>query len=679
MKKEWYNLQKTGKGSQQKGAIFMWYRPPEAVRRELFHQGSCADAYNFLGAHPVEEAGELKWHFSVWAPNAKRVCVTGEFCEWALEAYPMEKQYDGIWELRLPDSLFRPERDAKKYSYEGAKEKLTSYKYAVLCADGQWHLRADPYAFQSELRPNNASRLCQLDGYVWGDEKWMEKRKNWNASQSPVNIYEMHLGTWRQKEKGKFYNYEEIADLLIPYLRKMRYTHVELLPVMEHPFDGSWGYQVTGYFAPTARYGDPVQFKKFGDRMHKAGIGVILDWVPAHFPRDEIGLRQFDGTPCYEHADPRRSDMAQWGTVLFDYGRGEACSFLLSSALFWLKEYHADGLRCDAVSCMLYHDFCREEGNWLPNKDGGNENYEAVAFLRRLNETAYRECPGIMMIAEEATAYSGVTRQTDQGGLGFGFKWNMGWMNDMLAYIKKDPIYRKYDHEKLTFSLVYAFSENYVLPFSHDEVVHGKHSMLDKQPGDVWKKFAGLRALYGYTMAHPGKKLLFMGGEFGHYIEWKDDDQLDWFLLLYEKHPEMQKCVRRLNELYRDLPSLHRVDNSWNGFQWLSVNDRDRSVVAFMRSAPRCAPVICCTNFTPEHYGQYRIGLPWDCEITEILNTDRAEFAGSDKYNALPIRAEKIPHENLPWSCQICVPPLSTVYFKVKKMAKKREKAKKDS
>ena len=646
----------------------MWYHPPDAAAREQFHQGLSDCAYAFLGAHPVWQNEKLNWHFAVWAPNARQVCVTGEFCQWERQVYPMAKQYDGIWELRLPDALFTiTDENRAQFSYPGAAEKLRTYKYAICGADGEWHLKADPYGFESELRPHNASCLCAQTEYAWGDGAWMGRRAQWNPYRSPVNIYEMHLGTWRRGEGGALLSYSEIAAQLIPYLRKMGYTHVEFLPVMEHPLDGSWGYQVTGYYAPTARYGTPDQFRFLVDRLHQAGFGVILDWVPAHFPRDEIGLRRFDGTPCYEHADPRRGEMPQWGTMLFDYGRGEACSFLLSNALYWLREFHADGLRCDAVSCMLYHDFCREGDNWLPNRDGGRENYEAIAFIRRLNETAYRECPGVMMIAEESTAFPGVTRPTCFGGLGFGFKWNMGWMNDMLAYIKLDPVYRKYHHDKLTFSLCYAFHENYVLPFSHDEVVHGKHSMLDKQPGDIWRKFAGLRALYGYTMAHPGKKLLFMGGEFGQFIEWKDDDQLDWFLLLYEKHPEMQQYVRQLNRLYRKLPALHRIDDSWDGFTWLRVNDCDHSAVAFMRRAGRCDPVVCVTNFTPEHHGQYRIGLPFQCTLIELLNSDRAEFAGSNQYNAGPIAAQKVPLEEHPWSAEICLPPLATVYFLAKK------------
>ena len=648
----------------------MWYNPPDARTREEFHQGQCENAYTFLGAHPVKQGGALYWHFAVWAPNAQRVCVTGEFCGWERESRPMQKQYDGIWELRLPDALFHPARDPEKYNYPDAEKKLLSYKYAVQGPDGSWHLKADPYAFASELRPHNASLLFDLSGYAWRDAAWMQKRAQWDACRSPVNIYEMHLGTWRRGPEERLLTYGELADQLIPYLRRMAYTHVEFLPVMEHPLDGSWGYQVTGYYAPTARYGGPNDFRALVDRLHQAGFGVILDWVPAHFPRDEIGLRRFDGTPCYEHADPRRGEMPQWGTMLFDYGRGEACSFLLSNALFWLKEFHADGLRCDAVSCMLYHDFCREEGAWLPNRDGGRENYEAIAFIRRLNAAAYGACPGVMMIAEESTAFPGVTRPAYLGGLGFGFKWNMGWMNDMLAYIKLDPIYRKYHHDKLTFSLCYAFNENYILPFSHDEVVHGKHSMLDKQPGDLWRKFAGLRALYGYTMAHPGKKLLFMGGEFAQFIEWKDDDQLDWFLLLYEKHPQMQKYVAQLNRFYKSAPALYRADDGWTGFQWLAVHDSEHSVVAFLRSAGRCDSVACVTNFTPAFYGQYRIGLPYDCVLTECLNSDRAEFAGSNQYNAASLRAEKIPFEDQPYSCLICVPPLATVYFRVKRIKK---------
>ena len=448
----------------------------------------------------------------------------------------------------------------------------------------------------------------------------------------------------------------------------MGYTHVELLPVMEHPLDMSWGYQVTGYYAATARYGTPKEFMNFIDRCHQAGIGVILDWVPCHFPKDEIGLYRFDGTSLYNHPDRRRGEIAQWGTKLFDFARGEVCSFLLSNACFWMDWYHADGLRVDAVSGIIYYDFCKEPGQYLPNCYGGRENLDGVNFLRRLNETVYHDFCGIMMIAEESTAFPMVTAPTYLGGLGFGFKWNMGWMNDILSYIKLDPVYRKYHHDKLTFSLFYAFSENYILPFSHDEVVHGKHSMLDKNPGDLWQKFAGLRALYGYTMAHPGKKLLFMGGEFAHFIEWKYDDQLDWFLLVYERHAPLQSCVRQMNHLYREIPALHEVDNSWNGFQWITANDTDNSVVAFVRTDKAGQAVLCVSNFTPVFHPIYRIGLPLGGTLNEIFNTDRKEYGGSNQYNAYELHAEKSEFNGFPYSVDICVPPLSTVYFRYDKL-----------
>jgi 1,4-alpha-glucan branching enzyme len=601
----------------------------------------------------------------------------GEFDRWDREADPMTRGQDGVWSLEVPASRFDPASDPERYTYPDAARKILNYKFALLGRDGQWVFRADPYAFRMEQRPNTASSLCDLSDHSWQGGAWMAARRDFCPDISPVNIYEVHLGSWRRGENNRQLRYGEIADQLIPYALDMGYTHLELLPVMEHPFDGSWGYQVTGYYAPTARYGTPEQFKILVDRLHQAGIGVILDWVPAHFPKDEVGLRRFDGTPCYEHADERRSEMPQWGTTLFDYARGEVSSFLISNAIYWLREYHADGLRCDAVSCMLYLDFGKGPGQWLPNKDGGRENLDAIAFLQRMNQTVYRECPGAMTIAEESTAFPRVTHPIHEGGLGFGFKWNMGWMNDILSYIAKDPIYRSYHHNQITFSMMYAFSENYVLPFSHDEVVHGKHSMLDKNPGDWWRKFAGLRALYGYYMAHPGKKLLFMGGEFGQVIEWKDTDQLDWFLLMYERHPEMQKYVRELNHLYRDLPALHQIDDSWDGFKWLNVNDNQRSIVAFMRLAGRHTPIVVVTNFTPVPYGQYRVALPFNCELTELLNSDREEYAGSNQYNAAPIKAEKTPQEGLPYSCQMCVPPLSTVYFKVKRLAEKPKSSKK--
>ena len=648
-----------------KGGITLRYQPPDGAQRQGFHQGTSRHAYRMFGAHPVWQDVDC-WHFSVWAPNARAVSLTGEFCFWDYEKHPMQKQFDGTWELRLPDILFTPAADPETFSYEGAEEKMRAYKYAVLGADGQWRLKADPFAFAGELRPNTASLLYDLDGYAWGDGQWMERRKAWNPYRSPVNIYEMHLASWRRGENGRMLSYGEIADQLIPYVEEMGYTHVELLPVMEHPLDMSWGYQVTGYYAATARHGKPKELMSLIDRLHQAGIGVILDWVPAHFPRDEIGLRRFDGTPCFEHEDPRRAEMPQWGTMMFDYARGEVNSFMLSNACFWLEYYHADGLRCDAVSSMIYHDFSRE-GDFLGNQFGGRENLEAIDFLRRLNQVVYRDFPGVMMIAEESTAFPLITRPVDQGGLGFGFKWNMGWMNDMLAYIKFDPVYRRWHHDKLTFSLFYAFSENYILPFSHDEVVHGKKSMLDKQPGDLWQKFAGLRALYGYTMAHPGKKLLFMGGEFGHFIEWNYDGQLDWFLMVYERHPDLCRCVRVMNRFYRDTPAMHEVEDSWDGFQWLAADDRERSLTVFMRTDLSGNSVVCMTNFTSAFYPQYRFGLPEPGVVTECFNTDLKEFGGSNQYNAGALRAQEELCNGLPWSVEVCVPPLSTVYFDYKR------------
>ena len=464
------------------------------------------------------------------------------------------------------------------------------------------------------------------------------------------------------------YTYREFADELIPYIQEMGYTHIELLPVMEHPLDMSWGYQVTGFYSATARYGTPLELMNLIDRCHQAGIGVILDWVPAHFPRDEVGLFRFDGTDLYNHPDPRRGEIAQWGTMLFDYARGEVCSYLLSNACFWLDVFHADGIRVDAVSGIIYYDFCKGPGQYIPNCFGGRENLDGINFLRRLNQTVYHDFPGLMMIAEESTAFPMVTAPTYLGGLGFGFKWNMGWMNDILSYIKLDPVYRKYHHNKVTFSLFYAFSENYILPFSHDEVVHGKHSMLDKNPGDLWKKFAGLRALYGYTMAHPGKKLLFMGGEFAHFIEWKYDDQLDWFLLVYERHAPLQSCVRQLNHIYRETPALYEVDNSWNGFQWITANDTDNSVVAFLRTDQRGRAILCVTNFTPVFHPIYRIGLPFGGTLREIFNTDRAEYGGSNQYNAYELSAQPGEFNGFPFWTEICVPPLSCVYFTYEKI-----------
>ena len=644
----------------------MKYVPPSAEVRDTFHQGASRHAYQMFGAHPCTEDGVRKWHFSLWAPNAKHVALVGSFNAWDKSRNPMQKQYDGTWELRVDES------ELWQNTPEGG---CPTYKYAVWGQDDVWRMKADPYGFYCELRPNTASRLYDLEGYGWGDGAWLDQRNTFNPYVNPINIYEVHAGSWKRHEDGSFLSYQELAEELIPYVVEMGYTHIELLPVMEHPLDMSWGYQVTGFYAPTSRYGTPKQLMVLIDQCHQAGVGVILDWVPAHFPRDEVGLYKLDGSALYNHPDPRRGEIAQWGTMLFDFGRGEVCSYLLSNACFWLDAYHADGLRVDAVSSLLYYDFCKEAGQWIPNSYGGRENLDAIRFLRRLNETVYHDFAGVMMVAEESTAYPMVTAPTYLGGLGFGFKWNMGWMNDILYYLQKDTVYRKYHHEKLTFSLFYAFNENYILPFSHDEVVHGKHSLLDKNPGDLWQKFAGLRALYGYTMAHPGKKLLFMGSEFAHFIEWKYDDQLDWFLLVYDRHPQVQKCVKTLNHIYRNTPAFYEVDRNWNGFQWITANDSDNSVLAFLRTDAQGKSVLCVINFTPVFHPIYRIGLPQAGKLNEFFNTDRAEFGGSNQYNAWEISPEAGDFNTFPFHADICVPPLSCCYFTYDRIATEPEHA----
>ena len=632
----------------------MKYNPPSQAVRDTFHQGTNRRAYAMLGAHPCMEETGKAWHFCLWAPHARKVSLVGSFNGWDDQRHLMEKQHDGTWELRLSDEALH---------FNTPEDGYPIYKYAVIGDDGKCRLKADPYGFFAELRPQTASRLYDLDGYAWQDDAWMQKRAAFTPYNHPINIYEVHVGSWRRHEDGSLLTYLEFAEKLIPYVTEMGYTHIELLPVMEHPLDMSWGYQVLGFYAATSRFGTPKQLMELIDRCHQADIGVILDWVPAHFPRDEAGLFMLDGTPLYNHPDPKRGEIAQWGTMLFDFGRGEVCSFLLSNACFWLEVFHADGLRVDAVSGLLYYDFCKEHGDWLPNEYGGRENIDAIRFLRRLNETVYHDFSGVMMIAEEASAYPMVTAPTYLGGLGFGFKWNMGWMNDILSYLGNDPVHRKYHHDKLTFSMFYAFSENYILPFSHDEVVHGKHSMLDKNPGDLWQKFAGLRTVYAYTMAHPGKKLLFMGGEFAHFIEWKYDDQLDWFLLVYDRHPQVQACVKALNHFYCNTPALYEVEDSWDGFQWITANDTDNSVLAFLRTDSKGNAVLCVANFTPVFHPIYRIGLPQPGTLEEVFNTDRKVFGGSDQYNANIIRTSEGTFNSFPQYADICVPPMSCCYF----------------
>ena len=642
---------------------------PSAGPHAAFHAGQDCRAWEWLGAHRLHgKSGDI-WHFCVWAPHAQRVSLVSEFNRWDREANPMTREEDGFWSVEIPAALFTVESDPPRYTYPDAAQKLLTYKFAVLAEDGQWHFRSDPCAFRMEQRPNTASIIWDTAGYDWKDGDWVKARKTWDAVSSPINIYEVHLGSWRREggDHGRYLTYTEIADQLIPYALDMGYTHLEFLPVMEHPFDGSWGYQVTGYFSATSRFGTPQELMALIDRCHQAGLGVILDWVPAHFPKDENGLCKFDGSCLYEHPDPRRSEMPQWGTCLFDFGKPEVRSFLESSAFFWLENFHADGLRVDAVSAILYLDFCKGPGQWLPNEKGGRENLDGISFLQKLNTDVADAFPGVMMIAEESTAFPMVTKPAEVGGLGFTLKWNMGWMNDTLTYIAEDPIWRKWHHDRITFSLTYAFSEHYILPYSHDEVVYGKKSMLDKQPGDIWQKFAGLRALYGYQLSHPGKKLLFMGGEFGQFIEWKHDDPLDWFLLLYDMHPQLQACVRDMNRLYREIPALHDDSLEWEGFRWTQVEDRDNSVFGFIRSDRDGHSLVCVSNFTPVYHPVYRMGLPESGSLTEILNTDRNTYGGSDQHNAGTLHTDDIPMQSFPNSVEMCIPPLATVWFRYDK------------
>ena len=614
-----------------------------AIPREFFN-GDCFDAYRILGAHPCSDNGTEGWRFAVWAPGATAVEVCGGFDGWEA-GVPMEKADTGVWSAFVPGLA------------EG-----DLYKYRVHGADGSVVMRSDPYAFSTELRPGTASRLAKLD-FHFDDSAWMERRDK--CRNRPLNIYEMHAGSWKMKEGGLPYNYSELADELIPYITEMGYTHVELLPVMEYPFDGSWGYQVTGYFAPTSRYGTPKDLMAFVDKMHEAGIGVIMDWVPAHFPKDQFGLYNFDGEACYEDPNPKRGEHKEWGTMVFDFGRSEVQSFLISSALYWLEQYHIDGLRVDAVASMLYLDYNRKQGEWEPNKNGGKENLEAVAFLQKLNNTVLGRHPHKYMIAEESTAWPMVTKPASDGGLGFNFKWNMGWMNDMLSYMKTDPLFRAGNHNKVTFSFFYAFSENFVLPISHDEVVHGKGSLINKMPGDYEAKFANLRTFFGYMMAHPGKKLLFMGQEFGQFTEWNEAKPLDWMLLGYDKHTELQTYVKTLNKFYKDNPAFWQIDYSWEGFQWIVPDDSRQSVVAFLRKDANGKQILVVCNFNPVLREGYTLGAPNSGTYKEILNSDDEAFGGSGSVHNKAVRSKKKPLHGFEQSITITLPPMSVLYFEV--------------
>ena len=622
----------------------------------LFKQGNNQEAQRFFGAHLCERDGQPGAVFRVWAPHAKAVSVVGDFNSWVPTSHPMTKVEEGIWELFIP----------------GIKE-YDVYKYCVTTQWDELVFKADPYAFHAETRPSNGSKVYNLDGYVWNDGAWMAAQEQQDVINSPVSIYEMHMGSWKMKDDNTPYNYSEVADLLIPYIKDMGYTHVELLPITEYPFDGSWGYQVTGYFAPTSRYGTPKDLMAFVDKMHQAGIGVILDWVPAHFPKDGYGLYMFDGAPCYEDPNPRRGEHKEWGTMVFNYGMGEVQSFLISSALFWIDMYHMDGLRVDAVASMLYLDYNRRDGEWEPNVNGGKENLEAIAFLQKCNGVVLGRHPHKMMIAEESTAWPMVTKPAADGGLGFNFKWNMGWMNDMLSYMKTDPLFRAGNHGKVTFSFFYAFSENFILPISHDEVVHGKCSLINKMPGDYETKFANLRTFYGYMMAHPGKKLLFMGQEFGQFIEWDEKKPLDWMLLEYDKHRQLQSYVRDLNAFYKENPAMWQVDYSWEGFQWIVPDDNQQSVVIFLRRDAAGKMILVACNFNPVLRQGYKLGVPVSGTYKELLNADDARYGGGDVHNA-PVRSVKGAMHGFDQHIKIDLPPLSTIYFSVPMPRKRKPK-----
>ena len=621
--------------------------------RHLIATGTHYELYRKLGANIVEHQGFKGIHFAVWAPNAQAVSVVGNFNSWDGRRHQMRMLgSSGIWEIFIPNL--------------GEGEL---YRFEIHGADGNLHVKVDPLAKLAEVRPATASITTHLDGYEWGDDLYMKTHWATKVFGSPMNIYEVHAGSWRRDPANpdRFLNWDELSERLIPYLKEMGYTHVEFLPIAEHPLDESWGYQVTGYYSPTSRYGTPDQFRHFVDLCHQNEIGVILDWVPAHFPKDAHALGRFDGTACYEHADPRQGEHPHWGTYIFNLGRNEVKNFLIANAMYWLKEFHCDGLRVDAVASMLYLDYGKGPGEWVPNKDGGNINYDTLEFLKHLNSIMGRLTPHAILIAEESTSFPSITRPPEQGGLGFHYKWNMGWMNDFLSYIQHEPIHRKYHHNQLTFSMVYAYSENFIQVFSHDEVVHGKGSMLGKMPGDNWQKFANLRLTYAFQYAHPGKKLNFMGNEFGQFREWNEKRSLDWHLVSWDSHGKVLQMMKVLNHIYKENSPFWEIDHYYTGFEWIWCDDADNSIVSFVRKDDHGNMILCVFNFTPVVRNDYRLGAPARGAWKEIFNTDAAMFGGSNVGNLGEVWTQDIPWQNREWSLNIKLPPLAAVYFKLEK------------
>ena len=630
--------------------------PAAEKRSELFYSGRDCRAFDYMGAHPFVQDGEQGYLFRVYAPEAKKVSVMGEFNDWNRDADYMTRDEQGIWEKFIPNI---PE--------------YAAYKYSVWAKSGDVFDKSDPYGFHFETRPGNATKAYDIDGYEWGDASWLDWRKKHLPYSNPVNIYECHLGSWKMHEDGNFYSYRQLADELVPYVKEMGYTHIEFMPLTEYPFDGSWGYQVIGYFAATSRYGTPKDLMYLIDKAHQAGLGIIMDWVPAHFPKDGCGLVEFDGSHLYEYADPLKMEHKEWGTRVFDYGKVSTRNLLFSSAMFWIEKFHMDGLRVDAVASMLYLDYNRQ-GEWRPNVHGGRENLEAIDFLRLLNEYILTDHPDVMMIAEESTAWPMVTKPGYDGGLGFNFKWNMGWMNDMLCYCSADPFFRKDMHDKITFSFMYAFSENYILPLSHDEVVHGKCSLISKMPPPYENQFGGLRALYGYMAAHPGKKMLFMGGEFAQFSEWAYQRGLDWMLLDYPAHRQMQAYVKALNHFYLATPQLWEQDTDWRGFEWISHEDNRNNIIAFRRVAKDGSDIVVVVNFSPEEQQEYRIGVPITGTYEEIFTSDKTEFGGSGMANG-KLKTENKPMHGQEQSIVLKIPRFGVLFFKGKARAKRRTKA----